>query len=127
MYYVIATPGKAIVTIHSISQGEHGGLRIEQEYEVIGPNMALRMGRKIDNEIFIYNEDTTGSVLEGIFNRYALKNSGTSQGSIEMGECPPDQMLKTPIRIELKRGDRIVIATCIFKDGRKSELFFSCN
>jgi hypothetical protein len=120
-----------VFTIHEMIPGADGTIRMKWENAVVGDNLKAGMARKIGLQEFVYYETVKGSsgIREwlGFAPMIGDDSPGLAEGSYEIGDCPASQMIKTPLRIELKPGERFVLATCRNKSGAQVELYVYCD
>jgi hypothetical protein len=120
-----------VFTILEMTPGPDGTIRVKWENAVVGDNLKSGLARKIGSEVFVYYETVKGSsgIREwlGFAPMIGDDSAGLGEMCCELGDCPASQMIKTPLRIELKPGERVVLATCRNKSGAKVELYVYCD
>ena len=72
--------GTVIFDVQSLEVADHGGLRMRNEYRVVGPNVALEVGRRIEGEEYIYSRHGTGGIWGALLDPWAVARGGFEEG-----------------------------------------------
>jgi hypothetical protein len=108
------TEHRAIFTIHKIVLAPSGTIYMEHDLELVGDNLTAGMAKQSGSSVVECVKHFKGSgsaVLLG-FRFIPVSDYKTSGAwSYGLGDCSQFQTITTPLRIELKPGERYVIAT----------------
>src|ERR1700722_18132802 len=125
------TEPRAIFTIRKIVPAASGNtFYIEHDLELVGDNLTAGMAKQSGSsvvECVRHFKGAGSAVLLGF--RFIPETRSKTSGmlALGLGDCPQSEMITTPLRIELKPGERYVIATCRDKSGAKVELYVHCD
>jgi hypothetical protein len=118
----------AIFTIRKIVTAASGTIYMEHDLELVGDNLTAGIAKQTGLSVFEYESHVKGSGVGELFGFLPMfDDKASGEGSYELGDCPQSTMIKTPLRIELKPGERSVLATCRDKSGAKVELYVYCD
>jgi hypothetical protein len=124
------TEHRAIFTIRKIVLAASGMIYMEHDMELVGDNLTAGIAKQSGSSVVECVRHVKGSGSAGLLGFRFLpisdyKTSGT--WAYGLGDCPHPEMITTPLRIELKPGERYVVLTCRDKPGAKVELYVHCD
>lgn len=125
---IASVDGKALVRVELLEPSNAGTVRMRCQIELRGWNVQFKIGRRVGAKVYVFSHDSIAdpSFFEPLFDN-GLGRASTEEGSFELGNCPTDELLKTPQTVELKRGDSVVLAKCVRADGEAVEFFMTCE
>jgi len=124
------TEHRAIFTIRKIVPAASGTIYMEHDVELVGDNLTAGIAKQSGSSVVECVRHVKGQGSAELLGFKFIQISdykSSGNGSYELGDCPQSEMITTPLRIELKPGERYVVATCRDKSGAKVELYVYCN
>ncbi len=121
----------AIVMIHSVKPVGDDTLNMRYETNLTGSPVSLKIGTRCGNSVDIVSESVNRSrslidILTGDSGSpFGSHSSG--EGAFVLGKCEEFELIKTPYRVEMQRGEVYVIGSCTRMNGDRAELFVSCE
>ena len=117
----------AIVTVHQLSLGDDGTVRMRYHVTMKGSPIVFRLGKRSANSVAVYEEDRNNPSITDVVSGRPFGHDVKGEGSFQLGKCPRLEISDTPRRIELKPGESYTLATCTEANGERVELFVSCE
>jgi hypothetical protein len=121
----------AIFTIHKIVPAASGTIYMEHDVELVGDNLTAGIAIQRGSSVVECLRHAKGPGSEGLlgigFMVPGVDHMPSGKGSFMLGDCPRPEIITTPLRIELKPGQRHAVATCRDKSGAKVELYVHCD
>jgi len=120
----------AIFTIHEIVPRSDGTIHLKYDLEVLGDNVRAGLAKTDTSSVYVYMEAWFGdqALWEalGLPSPMGRKSEG-GEGSFGLGDRSPSPTIQAPLRIELKPGEKFVLATCRDKKDAIVELYLFCD
>jgi hypothetical protein len=116
----------AVVTIFQAMPEQPSGVYVRFKIVLKGYYLKAGIAKNITGYETSYSEHCRGGgVREMLLPTFGPETSG--QGSYPIGNCRASGIVATPTEVELKPGERFVIAKCKDKEGNPVELFAYCE
>jgi len=120
----------AIYTVHEIVPRPDGTVFLNYDFELLGDNVKTGIAKKTGTSVRVYMEGWMGdsALWETLgFPAPMGRKSTGAYGSHSLGDCPTSETIKAPRTIELRPGERFVLAKCLDKTGLPTELYLFCD
>ena len=125
------TEPRAIFTIRKMVPAASGNtFYIEHDVELVGDNLTAGIAKQSGSsvvECVRYVKEAGSAGLLGFRFVPVTSYKASGMAALGLGDCPQSEMIETPLRIELKPGQRYVVETCRDKSGAKLELYLHCD